>query len=48
MRLRVRLTFGQTLGQVDLWSDVPHDEASGHVDLWSDVPPDEASDQVDI
>ena len=23
MRLWVRLTFGQMLGQVDLWSDVP-------------------------
>ena len=23
MRLRVRLIFGQTYGQVDIWSDVP-------------------------
>ena len=26
MKLQVRLTFGQTLGQVDIWSDVPPEE----------------------
>ena len=49
MRLWVRLTFGQTLGQVDIWSDVPSrmrlkvrltfGQTSGQVDIWSDVPP---------
>ena len=48
MRLWVRFTFGQTLGQVDLWSDVPprmrlwvmltFGQTLGRVDLWSDVP----------
>ena len=37
MRLFVRLTFGQALGQVDIWSDIPpQDEAFGQVDIWSD------------
>ena len=36
-RLQVRLTFGQTLGQVELWSDIPQqDEVSVQVDIWSD------------
>ena len=57
MRLQVRSTFGQTLGQVGIWSDfglvrstpTPQDEASGQFDIWSDVPPqDEALGQVDI
>ena len=35
--LWVRLTFGQTLGQVDLWSEVPtpHDEALGQDAIWT-------------
>ena len=37
MRLQVRLAFGQTLDQVDIWSDVPpQDEALGQVDIWSE------------
>ena len=49
IRLWFRLTFGQTAGQVDLWSDVApwvrlqvmltFGQTSGQVDLWSDVPP---------
>ena len=51
MRLQVRLTFGQILGQVFivlLWSDIPlrrrHlvakcDTTLGQVDIWLDVPP---------
>ena len=47
IRLWVRLTFGHTLGQADLWSDVPSRSGFGQVDiwatlgqaeLWSDVP----------
>ena len=34
-----QVDIGQTLGQVDIWSDVPPDEASGQVDIESDVPP---------
>ena len=45
IRLWVRLTFGQTLGQVDLWSDVPQqrhlvakcDTTSAKFDIWSDI-----------
>ena len=34
MRLHVRLTFGKTFGQADLWSDVPsQDEALGQPDI---------------
>ena len=52
--------FVRSLGQADLWSDVPlQDQAMGQVnflsdlwvrlDLWSDViPQDQASGQVDI
>ena len=37
MRLWVRLTFGHTSGQVDIWSDVfPKDETEDQVDIWSD------------
>ena len=47
MRLWVRLTFSQALGQADLWSDVPLVETYGgkvcyyfsQVDLWSDLLP---------
>ena len=46
MRPWVRLTFGQTLGQVDLWSDVPNRDIPWphmiilhQVGIWSDVPP---------
>ena len=48
MRLLVRLTFGPTLGQVELWSDLPSrmklqfrltfGQTLGQVELWSDVP----------
>ena len=48
MRLWVRMKFGQTSGQVDLWSDVPprmrlwvrmkFGQTYGQVQLWSDVP----------
>ena len=44
MRLLVRLTFGPTLGQVELWSDLPSrmklqfgltfGQTLGQVDLW--------------
>ena len=54
MRLWVRLTFGQTAGQVDIWSDEPpgmrlwvrliFGQPSGQVDIWSDVPPAQGSD----
>ena len=34
---QVRLTFGQTLHQVDIWPDVtPKDDASDEVDIRSD------------
>ena len=46
MRLWVRLKFGQTVGQVELWSDMPprirlsvrltFGETLGQVDSWSD------------
>ena len=49
MRLQIRLTFGQTLGQVDIWSDIPprvrlwirltFGQTLDQVDIWSDVPP---------
>ena len=42
------MKFGQTLGQVELWSDVPprmklqvrfiFGQTLGHVELWSDAP----------
>ena len=58
MRLWVRLTLSQPLGQVDIWSDVPPwDEALGQADIWSDslqadvwsdVPPGQVLGQVDI
>ena len=49
MRLHVRLTFGQTSGQVDIWSDVPPrmrlqvrltvGQTLDQLDIWSDLQP---------
>ena len=55
MRLWVRLTFGQSSGQVDIWSDVPPwIRLEDQVDIWSNfgmarcTPSDKTEYQVDI